>query len=81
MADNFVKFRKIPLKLLLDTLTHIYNSGADFIDILGETGSVQDVVTIAVEQEYMNDPTNDTPDDVHFTNDKLSDEDIDNLLQ
>lgn len=81
MAENHVKFRKIPLKLLLDTLTHIYNSGADYIDIIGEMGAIQDVVTISVEQEYMNDQEENMPDDVKLINNKLSDEDIDNLMQ
>lgn len=74
-----VKFRKIPLKILIETLVHIHNSGADYIDILGIEDEVQDIVTIAVEEEYMSND-NDAPDDVNFINDKLSDDDINDLM-
>lgn len=74
-----VKFRKIPLKMLIDTLIHIENSGAVYIDIIGVQDSVQDVVTIAVEDEYMAD-NQPTPDNIDFINDKLSDEDLNDLM-
>ena len=74
-----VKFRKIPLKILIETLVHIHNSGADYIDILGIEDEVQDIVTIAVEEEYMSNDNN-APDDVNFINDKLSDDDINDLM-
>jgi hypothetical protein len=77
-----LKFRKVPLELLIDTLTHLYNSGANYIDIVGIQGSEQDVVTISVENEYMDEhhQEDDLPDSVEFVNDKLSDEDINNLM-
>lgn len=74
-----VKFRKIPLKLLIDTLIHIENSGAVYIDIIGVQDTVQDIVTIAVEEEYMAD-NQPTPDNIDFINDKLSDEDLNDLM-
>lgn len=77
-----VKFRKVPLELLIETLTHLYNSGANYIDILGVEGTEQDVVTISVENEYMDEDhqEDNIPDSVEFVNDKLSDEDINNLM-
>lgn len=75
-----VKFRKIPLKLLIETLIHIHDSGADYIDIIGVQDDVQDVVTIAVEEEYLRDDTTEKPDNIDLINDKLSDEDINDLL-
>ena len=74
-----VKFRKIPLKMLIDTLIHIENSGAVYIDIIGVQDKIQDVVTIAVEEEYMAD-NQPTPDNIDFINDKLSDEDLNDLM-
>ena len=74
-----VKFRKIPLKMLIDTLIHIKNSGAVYIDIIGVQDTVQDIVTIAVEEEYMAD-NQPTPDNIDFINDKLSDEDLNDLM-
>lgn len=70
------KFRKIPLKKLIDTLVIIYNSGADYVDILGRTGDPQDIITISVIQEYMASPEKELPENRSL----LTDEDIDNLL-
>lgn len=74
-----LRFRKISLRLLLDTLTHIWNSGADYVDIIGLRGDEQDVINIVVQEDYMTDEEleeeeeddEDTP---------LSDEDINNLI-
>lgn len=76
-----VKFRKIPIQLLIETLMHIHESGADYVDIIGMQGEVQDVVTLSVEYEYMSTPDAEAPEDTHLINDKLSDEDINDLLQ
>lgn len=76
-----MKFKKIPLRLFIETLIHIQQSGADYVDIIGEEGEVQDVVTLSVEYEYMSSTNIDIPEDTHLINDKLSDEDIDNLMQ
>lgn len=76
-----VKFRKIPIQLLIETLTHIYNSGADYVDIIGVHGEEQDVVTLSVEEAYMTFPNDDLPENINLINDKLSDEDIDDLMQ
>jgi hypothetical protein len=77
-----VRFKKIPLKLLIDTLTHLYDVGADYIDIIGISGETQDVVTISVEYEYMSRFDVEMPDVTHLINDKtLSDEDLNDLIQ
>ena len=75
-----VKFRKIPLKHLIDTLIHLHDSGADYIDIIGVEDKIQDVVTLSVQAEYMNNPSDNVPDNVDFINDKLTDEDINDLM-
>lgn len=72
--SNQVRIRKINLEVLIDTLTSIYDAGADYIDIIGTLDNIQDVVNIVVQEEYL---TEDTEED--YTN-KLSDEDINNLL-
>lgn len=74
--DKTAKFRKIPLKNLIDTLVAIYNSGADYVDILGRTGEPQDIVTISVVAEYMASEEKDIPESKSL----LTDEDIDSLL-
>jgi hypothetical protein len=77
-----VRFKKIPLKLLIDTLTHLHDVGADYVDIVGISGETQDVVTISVEYEYMSRFDVEMPDVTHLINDKtLSDEDLNDLIQ
>ena len=75
-----VKFRKIPLKHLIDTLIHLYDSGADYVDIIGVEDKIQDVVTLSVQAEYMNNPSDNVPDNIDFINDKLTDDDINDLM-
>jgi hypothetical protein len=76
-----IRFRKISLQLLLDTLTHIWDSGADYVDIIGIQGEDQDVINIVVKEEYMSEEDNDVYDEEEEEdNDTLSDEDINNLI-
>jgi hypothetical protein len=78
-----IRFRKISLQLLLDTLTHIWDSGADYVDIIGIQGEDQDVINIVVKEDYMSEEEDiedyDDPDDDDETP-TLSDEDINNLI-
>jgi len=82
MRDNGeLRFRKISLRLLLDTLTHIWNSGADYVDIIGIRGDEQDVINIVVQEDYMTDEELEEYDeDEEDEDDPLSDEDINNLI-
>lgn len=74
MAQNEkkVKFRKIPLKFFIDTLMMVYESGAEFVDIVGVQNIEQDIVTIKVKDEYMINNM-EKPDDVDLINDKFDD--------
>jgi hypothetical protein len=76
-----VILRKIPLSILLDHLTEIYNSGVDYIDILGVNGEEQDRIGIAFNSSYMS-PEEDTnlDQDESQINIKLSDEDLNQLI-
>jgi hypothetical protein len=77
-----IRFRKISLELLLDTLTHIWDAGADYVDIIGIQGEDQDVINIVVQEEYMSEEDNDVYDDEDDEEEDkpLSDEDINNLI-
>lgn len=76
-----LRFRKISLRLLLDTLTHIWNSGADYVDIIGIRGDEQDVINIVVQEDYMTDEELEEYDEDDEENEApLSDEDINNLI-
>jgi len=76
LMSKQIKFRKIPLQVLIETLLDIHNSGADYIDIIGVQNDVQDVVTIAVIDEYMSKGNDDYDDD----DDELSYDDINDLI-
>lgn len=80
MGNKEVKFRKISLQLLLDTLTHIWDSGADYVDIIGIQGEDQDVINIVVKEEYMSEEETDVYDEEEEDDQPLSDEDINNLI-
>jgi hypothetical protein len=75
-----IRFRKISLQLLLDTLTHIWDAGADYVDIIGIQGEDQDVINIVVQEDYMSEEDTDVYDEEEEGNDTLSDEDINNLI-
>lgn len=79
MENKEIRFRKISLQLLLDTLTHIWDSGADYVDIIGIQNEDQDVINIVVKDDYMSEEEDieDYDDDDTPT---LSDEDINNLI-
>jgi hypothetical protein len=80
MENKEVRFRKISLQLLLDTLTHIWDSGADYVDIIGIQGEDQDVINIVVQEDYMSDEPIDESEDDDDGAPTLSDEDINNLI-
>lgn len=79
-----VRFRKINLQFLIETLTHIYDAGADYVDIVGTQDDVQDTINIIVQEEYMTEePLDEEPLIDEEDNDEpqtLSDEDINNLI-
>jgi hypothetical protein len=79
-----IRFRKINLQFLIETLTHIYDAGADYVDIVGTQDDVQDTINIIVQDDYMTDePLDEEPLQEEEGDDepqKLSDEDINNLI-
>jgi hypothetical protein len=77
-----IRFKKISLQLLLDTLTHIWDAGADYVDIIGIQGEDQDVINIVVKEDYMSEEDHDVYDEEEEEEEDtpLSDEDINNLI-
>ncbi len=75
-----IRFKKISLQLLLDTLTHIWDAGADYVDIIGIQGEDQDVINIVVKEDYMSEEDHDVYDEEEEEDTPLSDEDINNLI-
>lgn len=95
MEKKEIKLRKIPLQAFLDVLVDLYNSGLDYIDIVGIPDEIQDTIGVMFSNEYMSKddrddfyekdtPDNETPppskEDKPKINIKLSDEDLNQLL-
>jgi len=75
-----MRFRKISLQVLIDTLTHIWDSGADYVDIIGIQNDEQDVINIVVKEDYMSDDIEEYEEEDDPPLPPLSDEDINNLI-
>lgn len=55
MKENTeITIKKVPLKALLDILQEVWEKGADYVDIIGVTGDVENNVLIAIRDDYMN---------------------------
>jgi hypothetical protein len=84
MENNEVTFKKIPLKVFLEILQNAWENGADYVDVVGIPDEVQDTVSVAVREEYINaDPEDEFEIDVeleHPDNKNLSDEDLNELI-
>ena len=92
MDKNQVRLKKIPIAVFLKALMDIYESGVDYVDIIGVPGEEQDTIGIAFSDDYMSKAESED-DDINNENDsnieqleeeikniKLSDEDLNQLL-
>jgi hypothetical protein len=92
MEENNKKeviIRKIALQNFIEKLVSVYNSGADYVDIIGTPDENQDTIGIVVHEEYLSKDeleiefiSDDEEEEyIEPTNDKpLSDEDINDLI-
>lgn len=76
-----VVLRKIPLKLVIDILTDLWDRGADYVDIIGIPDEVQDNIAIAALDEYFSKGEG-VEDDIETEEDDkpFSDEDLNELI-
>lgn len=74
--NKIITLQKIPIKNLMEILSELYNDGADFVDISGMPDEDQDVISIFVREEYMN---QDEEYDEEYNGD-LSDDDLNQLI-
>ena len=49
--------KKIPLEEFIGILVGLYDSGANFVDLMGAPDGVQDTIRISVLKEYMEEPS------------------------
>lgn len=87
-----VILRKIPIAILIDALNEIWESGIDYVDIVGKNGVEQDTIGLRFREDYamrveQEDAAEDSfplpPDDeeeIKTKNINLSDEDLDELI-
>jgi len=76
-SKKAVRFQKIHLKELLETLQTVYNQGSDYIDLSGIPDEQQDIIGIHVLEEYLSD---DLEEDDDEEDDTLSEEDLNKLI-
>jgi bacterioferritin (cytochrome b1) len=74
--------RKIDLHSFIQTLIKVYNSGADYIDLIGKSEETSDTVSIVVHEDYLSDEEEDIDDDGDdaINDSPLSDENINDLI-
>lgn len=76
--------RKIPLDMLLQILQELYDGGADYVDISGETdveGESRDTIKFTIQPEYLSELDEEEIEDIIMERDiPLSDEDINDLI-
>jgi hypothetical protein len=77
-----VRLKKIPLGVFINALMDIYNSGLDYVDIVGKNGEEQDTIGIAFSEEYMSKDSEASFDELKEKLDDidLSDDDLNQLL-
>lgn len=77
-----VRLRKIALDVFIQALLDVYNSGVDYIDIVGKADEEQDTIGIAFCEDYMNkERSEETFEDLkeEIKNINLSDDDLNQL--
>lgn len=75
--SNKLVIKKIPLKAFLEVLSDIYESGADFVDLIGTPDDHEDAIGISVPEEYMNTTEQKQEEE---QNSSLTDEDLNQLI-
>jgi len=73
MENREVTFKKIPLKILIDILQDAWETGADYVDIIGIADVIQDEIAIVVKEEYV---SNENDEDEYEVNVNLEEKDL-----
>lgn len=76
-----IVLRKIPLKLVINILTDLWNRGADYVDIIGVPDEIQDNIAIAAKDEYFSKGDVEEYDvELEEDDESLNDEDLNELI-
>jgi hypothetical protein len=76
--NNEVTITKIPIKPILDILQDAWERGADYFDLLGTVGDVQDNLMVIVKEEYINEEEEKSEEDNPSTD--LTDDNLNELI-
>jgi hypothetical protein len=79
MENREVTFKKIPLKILIDILQDAWETGADYVDIVGIADVVQDEIAIVVKEEYVTEE-DDNEYEVDRSDKNLTDDELNQLM-
>ena len=79
MENREVTFKKIPLKILIDILQDAWETGADYIDIIGIADVIQDEIAIVVKEEYVTEE-DDNEYEVDRSDKNLTDDELNQLM-
>ena len=77
--DKELKFQKIPLKMFIETLMHLHESGVKYIDLVGVPDEEEDLIGIHVQDDYYEYDEDDEDNDDDDQN-GLSEEDLNTLI-
>lgn len=76
-----MRLNKIPLAQFINILEDIYNSGANFVDIVGfpdaDSDDLKDVIKLVIKPEYLADEDDDDEETEDITEYIMNDEDDD----
>ena len=76
-----IKLNKVPIASLIQVLTHLYEEGADFIDITGEStsDSDNDIIKVIVRPEYYLEEDSETTPEYLFTEEEYNEPTEENI--
>jgi hypothetical protein len=80
MDNEKVELRKIPIRMLMEVLQVAWARGANYVDIVGKIGDIQDDLYIAVKSEYIDRDVEHDDDEEEDDNDELTDDTLNSLL-
>lgn len=71
------RFVKLPLDSFIKTLVDLYEKGVDYVDLVGESDTIQDYIEIHFTNEYI---SPEMKGNFEEEENKLSDEDLNQII-
>ncbi len=77
--NKSITIRKIDIYSLIGALAELYNSGADFVDIIGENHDKNDKISLVVKDEYINENAEYENEEIDNDDDDIQSSDLSGL--